>query len=153
MSPRVGQTHLSGSQYLKGPDRVAGHSTGRTPGSLTGSPRARLIGREGLVRSSGRDGPQQMPPSQAGLQPRIPPCPQSGLGPCGHLPRSPGLQLSEAGFRPDPRSSSFMGLQAWVSWPEGRKGWQPWGSREGLRATRPQSLGPWLRSGPLFSKG
>lgn len=169
----MGQTHLQesstrGSQIGWGGDTWAAKSAATgTSGSLS-QPKGQVDrGKVGLVRFSGTDGQQPVLPSKGtdkgicpqsyhlklGYSQEFLPVPRSGPRPCGHLPRSPGLRLSEAGFRLDPRSGSFMGLQVWVSWLEGRLGWQPWGSREGLRAPGPRSLGPWLRSRPLFSKG
>lgn len=172
--PQHGADPPPGIQYRRWPDRVGWEHLGSEECSHRdiwephSQPKGQVgPGRSGLVRFSGTDGPLHPSPRQghrqrrlpsilsyeAGLQSRIRPCPRSCPKPCRHLPRSPGLRLSEASFRLDPRSCSFMGLQVWASWLEGRLGWQPWGSREGLRAPGPRSLGPWLRSRPLFSKG
>lgn len=56
---------------------------------------------------------------------------------CCHLPRSSELLLLGADFGVELRSSSLTGLQAWCSWLKNLMGWQPWGSREGLRAPGP----------------
>ena len=135
MSPRVGQTHLSGSQYLRGPGRVAGHSAGRTPGSFTGSPRARLIGREGL----GGMGRSRCPP-----QPR---CPRLGYS-LGFLP-VPSRVLDPVGTYPAPQGCSCL-KQASGQTQDPALSWGSKPGSPGWRAGRAGSLGAAERAcGPL----
>ena len=136
MSPRVGQTPLPGSQYLRGPESGE-HSAGRTYGSLAGSPKTRLIGKEGLVRSL------------------------AGMGHIRHRPTSPRMG-SSLGFLRVPNQvldpvDTYPGPQGCGSLREASNWTQDptlsWGSRPGSpgwRAGRAGSLGAAERAcGPL----
>lgn len=136
MSPRVERTPLPGSQYLRGPESGELFA-GRTSGSLASSPKTKLIGKEGLVRSL------------------------AGMGHSRHRPASPRMG-SNLGFLPVPSQvldpvDTYPGPQGCGSLRQASNWTQDpalsWGSRPGSpgwRVGRAGSLGAAERAcGPL----